>query len=719
MGGFRTPYGATLYETGTLFSFVSRSATGARLLLYDSTEDEEPARVINFDEDSGRIGDVWSVFVPGVGAGTLYHFQADGPYNPARGDRFDGRARLIDPYARALAGEFMAKKNGVCFPPKCVVVDDDFDWTGEPKIQRKLADEVIYELHVRGFTNSPTSGVTKPGTYLGLIEKIPYLKSLGITAVELMPVHEFPINRIDGKVLERPNYWGYDPIAFFAPHRGYAWSREPGAQVREFKEMVKALHTAGIEVFLDVVFNHTGEGDEVGETFSFKGLENRNSYLLGEDGEYLNFTGCGNTVNGNHPWMRELIFNCLRSWVSNFHVDGFRFDLASVLSRDRNGSLTGDTPILEMISEDPLLSHAKIIAEAWDAAGAYQVGSFGSSRWAEWNGRFRDDVRRFWRGDDWTLGDFATRLCGSSDLYQKQGRRPSCSVNFVTAHDGFTLNDLVSYNHKHNYANGEENRDGENNNISYNFGVEGETTDPRVNMLRGRQVRNFFCSLLLSQGVPMIVAGDEARRTQEGNNNAYCQDSPLSWLDWNRVVENDDLRRFVSTLVRFRREEASLRRRDFLTGKPQVPGELPDVSWFDQNGGAIDWGAARNGAFSCLISAIVPQKDPSFAAEIARDGIRVSNQFPFNVWEEASPDARFHILLMFNATNAPQTFYFPHLARLDIFAWRTFVDTAAAAPDDVFPNYDGPAPDLNSALFVPERSTRIYLAERIRRQRRR
>ncbi|MBR0225980.1 MAG: glycogen debranching protein GlgX [Thermoguttaceae bacterium] len=710
--GYHIPFGATLYEDGTLFSFTSRSATGARLLLYDDPNDREPSLVLNFDETRDRIGDVWRMFVPGAKAGSLYHFQLDGPYDPVNGNRFDGRARLIDPYAKALAGDFLPKKDGVCFPPKCVVVNEEFDWGDEPRIHRKLADEVIYELHVRGFTNSPTSGVSKPGTYLGVIEKIPYLKSLGITAVELMPTHEFPRNNTDGSVPKHANYWGYDPIAFFAPHRGYAWSPEPGAQVHEFKEMVRALHCAGIEVYLDVVFNHTAEGNERGETFSFKGLENRNSYLLSNDGKYVNFTGCGNTINGNHPWMRDLIISCLRSWIGNYHIDGFRFDLASILSRDRNGNLVWNPPVLERISEDPLLSYAKIIAEAWDAAGAYQVGSFGARRWAEWNGRYRDDVRRFWRGDDWSLGAFATRLSGSSDLYRKLGRSPSCSVNFITAHDGFTLNDLVTYNHKHNYANGEENRDGDNNNLSFNFGVEGETRDERVNLLRARQTRNFFCTLLLSQGTPMIVAGDEGRRTQKGNNNAYCQDTAISWLDWDRTRLNEDLRRFVSALIRFRRQEASLRRRDFLTGKPQVPGELPDVSWFDRNGGTVDWNAAKESTLTCLLSALDPFKDPGFAAEIAQAGVDVSNVSPFDVMEEAAPEARFHILVMFNATNEPQTFYFPSVAKLEQFAWRIFVDTAAKPPCDVYPNYDGPAPDALNALCLPERSMRVYLAER-------
>ena len=707
---YLSPYGARLTDGGVLFSFVSRNATGARLLLYDAPEDEEPSLVIPLDDRTDRLGYVWRIFVPGAGPGTLYHFQVDGPFDPVNGHRFDGRARLVDPYADALAGDFLPQKNGVCLPPKCVVVDHSFDWENEPHITRSLADEVIYELHVRGFTNSPTSAVAKPGTYLGLIEKIPYLKSLGVTAVELMPVHEFPRNDPDGTTPKRKNYWGYDPIAFFAPHRGYAWSDEPGAQVREFKEMVRELHKAGIEVFLDVVFNHTAEGNERGETFSFKGLENKNYYLLLNQGRYANYTGCGNTVNGNHPWMRDLIFSCLRSWAGNYHIDGFRFDLASILSRNRDGKLVSNPPVLEMIAEDPLLSHVKIIAEAWDAAGAYQVGSFGNARWAEWNGRFRDDVRRFWRGDDWSIGAFATRLAGSSDLYQAQGRTPSCSVNFITAHDGFTLNDLVSYNHKHNYANGEENRDGENNNISYNFGFEGETSDEKVKCLRARQIRNMFCSLLLSQGVPMIVAGDEVRRTQKGNNNAYCQDSPISWFDWLRAEKNDDLRRFVASLIRLRREEASLRRRNFFSGRPQAPGDVPDISWFGATGGAVDWNSNEQSSLVGLISVLDPRKDPFFAEEIAKAGSLITDVSPFNPALEASPEAKFDILFMVNPKPYDQTFFFPAVSKLPIFLWRSFVDTAAAAPYDVYPSYDGPIPDVEQPLELPGRSTRIFLS---------
>ena len=606
------PYGAVVHDRGVQFVIFSRSATSMRLLLFDDVDDFEPAEIIEFDRESDRWGDIWSVFVPGVGAGQLYQFQADGPYAPEKGMRFDGNARLIDPYAKALAGTFQKSTDCVIRPPKCVVVDDFFDWEGDRHIKRELSESVIYELHVRGFTNSPTSGVEHPGTYLGVIEKIPYLKDLGVTAVELMPIHEFPILDIYGNPPKNPNYWGYDSMAFFAPHRGYAASATPGSQVTEFKQMVKALHEAGIEVILDVVFNHTCEGNEQGPVLSFKGLENSVYYMLESDPKYYkNYSGCGNTVNGNHPIVREMIFHCLRHWVHNYHIDGFRFDLASILSRDRNGDLVPNPPLVEAIGEDPLLADTKIIAEAWDAAGAYQVGSFGDHRWAEWNGRYRDDVRRYWRGDGGMLGAMATRLSGSSDLYQSGGRQPHCSINFVTSHDGFTMNDLVSFREKHNYENGEDNRDGDNNNHSDNYGVEGPTDRKLIDDLRLRQIKNMMATLLLSQGVPMMVAGDEIRRTQNGNNNAYCQDTPVSWFDWDLVGENQELLRFSKALIQFRKMQPAVRRQSFLTGDAVAPDQLPDVSWYSPIGTAVDW--HHDQAMICLLLAPPANEDPEGA----------------------------------------------------------------------------------------------------------
>jgi isoamylase len=675
------PYGAIVHEGGVHFAVFSRRATAMRVLLYDAPGEPEPAEIIQCDPELNRWGDVWSVFVPGVGPGQLYHFQADGPFDPDKGLRFDERAKLIDPYAKALAGDFMPAEGGVVRPPKCVVVNDEFDWQGDRHLRRSLHETVIYEMHVRGFTRDKSSRVSHRGTYLGLIEKIPYLQSLGVTAVELMPVFEFPINDCFGQPGERPEYWGYDPLVFFAPHRGYAVGNEPGCQVREFKEMVLALHRAGIEVILDVVFNHTAEGNENGPTLNFKGLENQVYYMLENGGRtYRNYSGCGNTLNGNHPIVRDMIFHCLRHWVYNYHIDGFRFDLASILSRNREGELVPNPPVLESIAEDPLLADTKIIAEAWDAAGAYQVGTFGSLRWAEWNGHYRDDLRRFWRGDPNMVGLLATRLAGSSDLYEAGGRRPYHSINFVTSHDGFTLGDLVSYNEKHNLANAEENRDGDNNNYSYNYGAEGPTRRAAVETVRLRQIKNLMASLLLSQGVPMLLAGDECRRTQGGNNNAYCQDNEMSWFDWRLVEKHAGLLRFCESLIAFRKSEPTVRQTDFLRGRPVAPGGLPDVSWFGPSGGQVEWfGDSRS--LMCLLGA-VPPADP---------------QLPPN----------HHVLILIHAGTDSRHFVLPPVART--IDWHLFVNTAAESPCDVYPTLDGAAP-TNGVVTMEARSMVVYVA---------
>jgi glycogen operon protein len=682
------PYGAILRDGGVQFVVYSRSATALRILLYDDVGELLPAETISLDPARDRWGDIWSVFVPGLAPGTLYHVQADGPFDPERGQRFDGRARLIDPYAKALAGKFAIDTDGRLVPPKCVVVDDAFDWQGDRHLRRGLSDTVIYEMHVRGFTASPTSGVEHPGTYLGVIEKIPYLKSLGVTAVELMPVHEFAAAMPSADGVVRSNYWGYDPLAFFAPHRGYAADPAPGAQVREFKEMVRALHAAGIEVILDVVFNHTAEGNHLGPTLSFKGLENRVYYMLGDGGStYRNYTGCGNTINGNHPIVRELIFLCLRNWVHNYHVDGFRFDLASVLSRDRNGDLLPNPPVVETITEDPALADTKIIAEAWDAAGAYQVGSFARMRWAEWNGRYRDDVRRFWRGDSAQTGHLATRLAGSSDLYAEHGRQPCHSINFVTSHDGFTLADLVSYREKHNEANGEGNRDGDNNNFSDNYGVEGPTANPEIQAVRLRQMRNLLATLLLSQGVPMLLAGDECRRSQGGNNNAWCQDNAVSWLDWRLVESNAELVRFVRELIRFRLGNPTLRRRSFLVGGTSGAGSLPDVEWFAPGGEPIDWHVA-DGGVTCFLAAPTPER------LIAGNNLEAGGV----------AGVPRHVIVMAHAEDEPRSFVLPAPAIIRALPWRVFVQTGRPAPNDIFADGRGPLVDPTQPLELPGRS---------------
>lgn len=694
------PYGALLRDRcgpqaqGVQFVVYSRSATAMRVLLYDAVDDPEPSEVIALDPNKDRWGDIWSIFVPGIRSGQLYHFQADGPFDPERGQRFDGQARLIDPYSRALAGHFLPGTDGIIRPPKSVVVDDSFDWQGDRHVRRGLADTVIYEMHVRGFTASPTSGVTHPGTYLGVIEKIPYLKSLGVTAVELMPVHEFPTELPSGVRPDQFNYWGYDPLAFFAPHRGYAAGKEPGCQVREFKEMVRALHAAGIEVILDVVFNHTAEGNHLGPTLSFKGLENRVYYMLGDAGYYRNYTGCGNTINGNHPIVRELIFLCLRHWVHNYHIDGFRFDLASVLSRDRNGDILPNPPIVELITEDPLLADTKIIAEAWDAAGAYQVGSFASLRWAEWNGRYRDDVRRYWRGDYAQTGHLATRLAGSSDLYGDDGRQPYHSINFVTSHDGYTLNDLVTYREKHNEANGEGNRDGDNNSFSDNYGFEGPTKRADIEAVRSRQIRNMLATLLLSQGVPMVLAGDECRRTQQGNNNAYCQDNEVSWFDWRLVETHADLVRFTRELVRLRLDNPTLRRRTFLLGGASEAGGLPDVEWFSPDGSHVDWYAA-DASLVCFFGA------PSREKLVQEDDAAAGGM-------EGRPR---HVLIFTHSGSLPRRFEFPRPEAISSLPWRLFIDTRRSAPDDIFVLGQGPLADVSQPLDLVERSLVCFVAE--------
>ncbi|WDI40757.1 glycogen debranching protein GlgX [Bremerella sp. P1] len=679
------PYGAILHERGVRFVVFSRSATAMRLLLYKNVDDREPSEIIDFDRETDRWGDIWSIFIPGLSAGQLYHFQAEGPYNPDEGMLFDGRARLIDPYAKALAGTFQSADDGIIRPPKCVVVDESFNWEGDRHLKRDLSESIIYEMHVKGFTAHESSDVEHPGTYRGVVEKIPYLKSLGVTAVELMPIHEFPImDMVTGKTPTRGNYWGYDSMAFFAPHRGYAASKTPGGQVREFKEMVKALHQAGIEVILDVVYNHTCEGNEKGPILSFKGLENQVYYMLANGGrEYKNYSGCGNTVNGNHPIVREMIFNSLRHWVHNYHVDGFRFDLASILSRDRTGNLVANPPLVEAIAEDPMLADTKIIAEAWDAAGAYQVGSFANLRWAEWNGRYRDDIRSFWKGEPHKLGALATRLAGSSDLYQAGGRQPYHSINFITSHDGFPMNDLVSYNHKHNEANGEGNRDGDNHNLSYNYGVEGPTKRTSIEKIRRQQIKNMFCTLLLSQGVPMILMGDEVRRTQHGNNNAYCQDNEISWLDWSLVKKNDEMRRFVRALVAFRRDQPTVRQKHFLGGYPTGRRGLYDVNWYNNLGTAVDWDSGDS-MLTCLLASPNKDNDPE---NIGRD-----------------------VLLMMNGSASPQQFILPPVAKGT--SWRMFVDTAATSPSDVYPDLNGPRPPAAGKFVMPERSVRIYVASR-------
>ncbi len=550
------PIGATLTPAGVNFSVFSRTATGIELLFFDRADDGRPSRVIPIDPGRNRTYHYWHVFVPEVEAGQIYGFRAHGPFEPERGLWFDPSKLLLDPYCRAIAvpnqySREAARRSGdsAASAMKSVVTDAAYDWEGDAPLQRPWSRTIIYEMHVRGFTAHPSSGLpdSERGTYAGLVRKIPYLRALGITAVELLPVFQFdPQDAPPGGT----NYWGYSPVSVFAVHQGYSSCAQPLAAMNEFRDMVKALHRAGIEVILDVVFNHTAEGGDDGPTQCFRGLDNSTYYLLEPDrSRYANFTGTGNTLNANHPVVRRMIVDSLRYWVQEMHVDGFRFDLASILARDSSGAVMSNPPVLWDIESDPALAGTKMIAEAWDAAGLYQVGSFVGDSWKEWNDRFRDDMRDFFRGANDVAGRAADRLVGSPSIYGWEEREPEQSINFVSCHDGFTLNDLVSYNHKRNEANGENNRDGLAENRSWNCGWEGPTEDPEIERLRNRQVKNFLTAVLLSAGVPMFVMGDEVRRSQRGNNNPYCQDNETTWFDWSLVAEHADVLRFVKLLI--------------------------------------------------------------------------------------------------------------------------------------------------------------------------
>jgi isoamylase len=559
--GCAYPLGATLCPDGTNFSIFSASASGMELLLFNGADDASPDRTVKLDPVLNRTSHYWHIFLPGIARGQLYGYRADGPFDPAAGQRFDPQKVLIDPYGKAVSvgrnySRVAASKSGdnAATSMKSVVADLSlFDWEDDKPINRLFRDTVIYEIHVGGFTRHPSSGVTvaKRGTYLGLIEKIPYLQSLGITAIELLPIYQFDSSDAPAGLI---NYWGYDPVSFFAPHLGYGTnSDDPCTCLDEFRTMVKALHHADIEVILDVVYNHTAEGDEHGPTFCFRGLENNFYYLLEDDrAHYADFTGTGNTLKSNHSVVKRLILDSLRYWVSEMHVDGFRFDLASIFSRSESGAPVLNAPIIWEIDSEPILAGTKLIAEAWDSGGLYQVGSFGQDKWKEWNGVFRDDVRAFLKADSNTAWKFHERMIGSPDIYQGGHRPTGQSINFVTCHDGFTLNDLVSFNTKHNEANLGQNSDGTNANLSWNCGAEGPSTDPAVEELRIRQIKNFFAVTLLSVGTPMLLMGDEVRRTQRGNNNAYCLDNEVSWFDWDLCKANSYILRFVQELIRLR-----------------------------------------------------------------------------------------------------------------------------------------------------------------------
>lgn len=574
------PYGATIVPNGVNFSIFSKYATSCELVLFHKGE-KEPYAIIPFPEEF-RIGDVYSMIVFDLDYETVeYGYRMDGKFEPGEGFWFNKEKILLDPYAKAISGRNVWGKEpdySDQFQHRGRIIYDDFDWEGDRPLETPMKDLVIYEMHVRSFTMHPSSGTKYPGTFAALCGKIPYLKELGVNCVELLPIFEFDefenSKVINGRRLY--NYWGYSTVGFFAPKAAYAATGRYNMEVDELKNFIKNFHKAGIEVILDVVFNHTAEGNERGPYISYRGIDNKTYYLLTPEGYYYNFSGCGNTLNCNNSIVRNTILDCLRYWVSEYHIDGFRFDLASILSRDQNGAPMSNPPLLEVLAHDAILSKCKLIAEAWDAGGLYQVGNFPSwGRWAEWNGKFRDTIRKFVKGDGYEASNVMKRIEGSEDLYHN--RTSNASINFITCHDGFTLYDLVSYNEKHNIENGEENRDGCNDNHSWNCGYEGECTDIGVNALRRKQIKNIITLLLISRGIPMILSGDEFCNTQFGNNNAYCQDNEISWLDWDRLKKNEDIFKYFKKMIAFRKSHPVLRNCTFDKGYNKTG--YPEVSW--------------------------------------------------------------------------------------------------------------------------------------------
>ena len=600
--GNRYPLGATFDDKGVNFAIWCWAATRVELLLFERADSPRPFQTITLDGETNRSFFCWHVFVVGLPPNLFYGWRIDGPGDtPRTGHRFDKGKVLLDPAARAVTNLLWNRKRAIqpgdnsdASMRAILVEDDHYDWEGDRLLDRPAEETIIYEMHVGGFTRHPNSGVAYPGTFAGVIEKIPYLKSLGITDVELMPTMAFDEQCVSEGVAARglKNYWGYCTHSFFAPHPGYSVTPHLGNQIQEFRDMVKALHKAGIGVIMDVAFNHTAEGGGEGPTINFKGFGNSGFYHLDPHNRsiYRDFTGCGNTVNCSHPVISRFIVDCLEYWVREMHVDGFRFDLASVFARDMDGTPKRFAPTPWLIEFSSTLARTKIIAEAWDAAGLYQVGGYPGYRWAEWNGMYRDVIRRFVRGEKGIIGEVATRLTGSSDLYGREKRLPSNSINFITCHDGFTIHDLVSYDEKHNEANGDENRDGSNDNLSWNCGTEGETDNRDIVSLRNRQARNLLAILLLSQGVPMLLYGDEVMRTQKGNNNAYCQDNEVSWFDWDLSKTNSDMLRFVREMIAFRRRHPCLMHKRFLKGALASGATFPDVTWHGVKLNEPAWG---------------------------------------------------------------------------------------------------------------------------------
>ncbi len=669
MPGRPYPTGPTTYSEGVRFTIFSRHATRVWIALFNKVTDQIPAWEIEFNPQYHKTGDMWSIYLKGLQAPAYYMFRMDGPSKPDSIHRFDPALYLLDPYARAFVGNIHDRTMKS-------VVDHGLDWTYDARPRLPLNELVIYETHVKGLTVHSSAEVKHGGTYAGLTEKIPYLKDLGVTAVELLPVHEFGETYLSRKNPdtgeELVNYWGYSNIGFFAPASKYACSAVDIEHLAEFRNMVAELHKNNIEVILDVVFNHTSEGNEKGPTLCFRGIDNSIYYLLDEDGDYKNYSGCGNTVNCNHPLVRDFILDCLRYWVAVMHIDGFRFDLASILGRDQNGHIQEDAPLIMRIAEDPVLRDVKLIAEAWDAGGAYQVGSFGGGRWAEWNGKYRDDIRRYWRGDEHMRGNFASRISGSSDVYAWAGRSPVHSINFVTCHDGFTLRDLVSYNEKHNWANGEDNQDGSNHDNSFNCGIEGdENITDEIAALRRKMQKNFIATLFLSLGIPMLLGGDEMGRTQQGNNNAYCQDNEIAWYDWNLLDAYKDMHRFTKEMIRFRKANTTLMRKRYFTGTSEFNNDdNPDLVWFAPEGNEIKWNSSE-----------------------APLGCHIHDT------EHEGPD----LCLLFNSSDKPVRFHLPE------GTWLKRIDTHAESPLDIV-SMEKAKPVQSNRIQVESRSLVVLCA---------
>lgn len=596
-------FGSKFLNNGVNFGLFSRNAKNVVLELFENFYDEKPFFRYKLDKEENKTGDIWHVHIKNIKDRTYYGWRVDGEYDPKKGKKFNKNKLLIDPYTIAISGtydfsetyiygydkktgndeSFSKENSGVCSCKSIVVDDKNYDWEKIKNPRIKFNDTIIYEMHVRLFTMNPNSGVKDRGTFKGIIEKLDYLKNLGVTSLELMPIFEFNPdsntnkNPITGEKLK--DIWGYNPLNFFAVTGNYTTGLRLGEQVFEFKDFVKEVHKKGMEIILDVVYNHTGEGNHYGPTISFRGIDNEIYYILDENKKfYANYSGTGNTLNCSHAVVKEMIIDSLRYWIKDMKVDGFRFDLAAILGRDSSGNWIGDLSLLKDIADDPIISGSKLIAEGWDAAGGYYVGEFPTG-WAEWNGKYRDTVRKFVRGDNGQVSDLATRIAGSPDLFKKNGRNPTNSVNFITAHDGFTMWDLVSYNKKHNFLNGENNRDGINDNFSFNHGIEGETDDESILKLRKKQIKNFLVILMTSQGTPMLLMGDEFLRTQSGNNNAYCHDSELTWMDWSLEKKNEDMLKFYKKIIQFRKDHVCLRREHFFTGQDFTGDGIADVTW--------------------------------------------------------------------------------------------------------------------------------------------